>query len=128
MPLSIVTGIFLSYCLMGILFKFQFYNGGQFIISVGAITSIIILGVICYMGGKAAEELKTYYKNMVLRTSIICILSIILYFTPTHSLYKIFHRDNPERVRLYMQTYDNPDNKDYQKQYDNYLDSMEKHR
>lgn len=119
--LSIVSGLFLSLIPLGILFKIMYWPGGQFYLLIGTVTAPIILAIIYFLKSKTADDLKTYYKNMFLRTSILTALTIVFYLTPTSTLIKIQYWDDPELARLKTLHYTNPDNEEYKKLHDEYL-------
>ncbi|MBL0262286.1 MAG: hypothetical protein IPQ05_00135 [Leptospiraceae bacterium] len=121
LALSIVSGLFLSLIPLGILFKIMYWPGGQIYLLVGTVTAPIILAIIYFLKSKTGENLKTYYRNMFLRTSILTALTIIFYLTPTSTILKVQYWDDPELARLKTLHYTNPDNEEYKKQHDEYL-------
>ncbi|MDP1727265.1 MAG: hypothetical protein Q8M15_10820 [Bacteroidota bacterium] len=125
--LSIVSGLFLSLIPLGILFKIMYWRGGQVYLLTGLVTAPIILAVIYFLKSKTADELKTYYRNMFLRTSILTALAFLFYLTPTSTLLEIQYFRDPELARLKTLHYTYPDNYEYKKQHDDYIskrDSM----
>ena len=119
--LSIVAGLFLALVPLGVLFKIMYWSGGQTYLSVGAVTSLIILAVVYFLKSKTSEDLKIYYENMFLRTSVLTCLAIIFYLTSTATLLKIQYWDDPELARLKTLYYTDPINQEYKKQHDDYL-------
>jgi hypothetical protein len=119
--LSIVSGLFLALVPLGVLFKIMYWSGGQTYLSVGVVTSLIILAVIYFLKSKTSEDLKIYYENMFLRTSVLTCLAIIFYLTSTSTLLKIQYWDDPELARLKTLHYTDPINQEYKKQHDDYL-------
>lgn len=129
--LSIVSGIFLSLIPIGVLFKIQYYSGSSTILIVGLMTVPVFLALSIYLKSKASEELKTYYNNMILRTTIWSILALFFYLIPSASLLKMQYRNDAELLRLKTLHYEDPYNKEYRKQHDDYifqLDSLEMER
>jgi len=121
LALSIVSGLFLSLIPVGILFKIMYWPGGQVYLLIGIVTAPIILAIIFFLKSKTVDDLKTYYRNMFLRTSILTALTIIFYLTSTSTLLKVQYWDDPELARLKTLHYTNPDNEEYKKQHDEYL-------
>ena len=121
LPLSIISGLFLSIISIGILFKIQYWPGANFHLLIGTVTAPIILGVTYFLKKKASDELKTYFKNMTVRLVTLSILTILLYLTPTENLLKIQYREDPELVRLKTLLYANPYNEEYIKEHDEYI-------
>ena len=65
-----------------------------------AVATVPVLLVITFLlRSTAGAELMTYYKNMIIRLSIISFIAIVFFFTPATTLVKIIHRDDPEWVR-----------------------------
>ncbi len=121
LALSIISGIFLSTVPIGLMFKFQYWPGAQVMLLPGLFTTPIFLIIILFLQKKSAEDLIVYYKNMFARTLVLSILSIVMYFTPISTLVKIQYSDNPEFVKIATNHYENPYDKDYTRQYNEYL-------
>ncbi len=121
LPLSVISGFFLSIIPIGILFKVQYWPGGQAYMLVGAVTAPVILAVTYFLKSKAPEELSVYYKNMIKRTAILTVLAALFCFTSTSTLIKIQCWDDPEMARLKTQYFTNPENEEYERQYDEYM-------
>lgn len=51
-----------------------------------------------------------------------CIGVTFFYFLPASTIIKIQHRNDPELVRLEIQSIENPNNKDYALQRENYAE------
>lgn len=128
--LSIVSGIFLSFIQIAILFKTMLWPGGEIQFYVGIIASPILLILTFIFKSKAKESLMKYYKNMQIRLIAWTSLAIIFYFIPYTSLVSHHYKNDPERARLLNQCVRYPNNLDYQKEYSDYLakkDSLELH-
>lgn len=129
LALSIVSGFFLSLVPIGIMFKLQYWPGAQLNLLIGTFSALIILAITYFLKSKSSDDLKTYYKNLFLRTTVLLTLGIILCLTPTSTLLKIQYHDDSELARLKIQSYTNPDNQEFREQLDDYLqkkDSFEK--
>ena len=126
LPLSIIGGLFLSLTPMGILFKLLYWPA-SFMILTTAIASacILLLVAIILKLNTDASSLQTYYKNIILRTSILTTLSIALYFTPSTTIMGLQYASNPELARLKIQAFKNRDNEAYQKEL---YDYQQKHQ
>jgi len=121
LALSIISGFFLSLIPIGILFKIQYWPGGQLYLLIGTITAPVIMAIVLFLKSKAAEDLSIYYKNMFSRTIVLSVLTVLFYLTPTSTLLKIQYRSDPELARLKILYYENPGNEEYRKQHDEYL-------
>lgn len=126
--LSIIVGIFLSTAQVGILYKLLFWPGGQIMLLIGLFSTIVLLIITIFLKIKSSENLKTYYKNMLIRISVWAILSLIIYFIPTSTLVNYQYKNEPEKARLLNLTISDPTNLEYQEQYIKYMaqkDSLE---
>lgn len=119
--LSIVSGLLLSLIPLGILFKIMHWPGGEMYLLLGSVSAPIILAFVYILKTKAADELTTYYKNMVQRTSVLAVLALTFYLIPSETLIKINYWDDPELARLKTLHYTNPENEEYKKQHDEYV-------
>lgn len=120
-PLSIVAGLVLSITTIGMLFRFMYWPGGAPILFIGLVGIPFVLGGILFLKSKAPEELATYYRNMVTRTSVLLILASVFYFTPTETLVKVQYWHDQELARLKALHYLNPNNEAYRRQHDEYV-------
>ena len=82
LALSIISGFFLSYIPMGILFTIMHWPGAQIVLLVGMIAAPVFLVVTYILKNKATEDLTTYFNNMLLRISVLTILSIVFFLIP----------------------------------------------
>lgn len=121
LALSIVSGLFLSFIPLGILFKIMYWPGGQFYLLIGTVTPPIILTILYFLKSRTTDDLTTYYKNMYARTIILTVLTITFYLIPTATLLKIQYWNDQELARLKTLYYTHPDNAEYKKQHDEYL-------
>lgn len=119
--ISIIVGLLFSLAMVGILFKLQIWPGANEILTItniGIIIMILVSGTIYALTKDA--EIKPFYKTMLTRLVIITLFTGTLYFLPTRNLIKIYHSDDPEYVRLFIQAEENHDNKEYQKSLEEY--------
>lgn len=124
-PLSIITGFFLSIIPVGVLFKVLYWPGAQINLLVGTVSAIIIYGIVIFLQSKAEEDLKTYYKNMKVRTTVLMVAGLLFYLTPTATLLKIEYWDDPEFARITTLHYANPENEEYHEEYRKQLKKRE---
>ena len=128
LPISVISGFFLSFIPVGVLFKLLFWPNPQIFLLVGIVTAPVFLVLIYFSKSNASEDLKIYYRNMFLRVSVLTILVVTLYLTPITALIQIRNRHNPELAKLKIQHFTNPENEEYKKQLDDYVkkqDSLE---
>ena len=70
---------------------------------------------------KCAENLKMYYKNLILRTSFFAFFAILLYLVSSETLIKIQYREDPKLAQLKALYYLHPENKENKKLHDAYI-------
>jgi len=120
-PLSIISGVFLAFVVLGILFKLMYWPFSHIYLLVGTYTTPVLLIITYLLKSKATEELKVYYKNIFLRISVWALLCVTFFLTPTSVLLKIQHRNDPELARLKTQLFSDNTNIEYKKQLDDYI-------
>lgn len=116
---SIGSGFFLSGGITGILFKLMYWPGSQIMLSI-PLAFILLLFLLTFILS-ADSSIKKYYDRMKIRTGLIALVSLMLYFTPDKTLLAIQHRDDPELARLKEKAYGNRDNEEYQSALQEYL-------
>ncbi|MDF2435669.1 MAG: hypothetical protein K0Q95_45 [Bacteroidota bacterium] len=126
LPLSVVSGFFLSIIPIGLAFKLQHWPGAQIYLLIGIITSPIILTTVYVLRERAPINLSVYYNNMLKRTAVSFIFATILYFTPNDRLIIIQHWDDPEFARLKILYFSDPGNAEYERQYNDYIIKLER--
>jgi hypothetical protein len=119
--LSIISGLFLAFVVLGILFKLMYWPSSHLYLLIGTYTTPILLIITHLLKSKATEELKVYYKNMFLRIIILALLCVTFFLTPTSTLLKIQHRNDPELARLKALYFSDNTNMEYKKQLDDYV-------
>ena len=119
--ISIVTGVLLSIVLVGILFKLMIWPGSEFNLIIGIISLPILLIITFILKSRVKENLKMYYKNMLIRIFTWTILVYIFFFIPNEAIINHHFKNDPERARLLNLTMSNPNNLEYQNQYNAYL-------
>ena len=103
---SIFSGISLAIAPLGVLYKLMIWDGGQRLILSGSLISIVILVIAYFLKSKAQDNLKIYYDNMILRTAILTLVSLVLYITPAKTLLNMEYPNDPELVRLKSLNYE----------------------
>lgn len=111
--LSIIGGVVLALIPIGILFKIMFWPGAQVELAFSLILTPILLIITILLSKKNNEELKVYYKNYLTRIIFWLTLCVVFYFVSNSTLIKIQNHNDPELVRLKIQSYENPDNVEY---------------
>ncbi len=109
---SIVSGVFLSATIAGILFKAMCWFDGELYVIADTISAILILATSLYYTLNNPENNKDFFTNMILRAGTLTIISILLFLTPATTLYNMEFRNDPELARLKGLNYNQPDNTD----------------
>lgn len=115
--LSVISGILLSTVPVGLMFKLQYWPGAQLMMLCAIVTAPLVLLLVLVFKGKATDALQVYYSNMLRRSLILIVLAVVFFITPSSTLLKIQHWDEPELARLKALHYENPDNIEYENQY-----------
>jgi hypothetical protein len=121
-PLSIASGFWLCIIPVGILSKLMLWPGAWAQLSVGIVASPIILIAVYLLKMNAPENLTVYYKNMLTRVTVLTILVFVFYFISTPTLIKFLCWGNPELARIKTLYITNPGNKEYARQYQEYME------
>ena len=119
--LSIISGLFLAFVVLGILFKLQYWPGSHLYLLIGTYTSPVLLIITYILKSTSTEELKRYYSSMLLRIGVLTLLSLLFFLTPTSTILKIQYRHDPELARLKILHYSDHANMEYKKQHDDYI-------
>ena len=80
--ISIVFGWLLSVCIIGILFKLMYWPGSSPMLLIGTLTAVPLIGVAILLYIKSTDVLKNYYKNLLIRTSVLFLLSLLCFLLP----------------------------------------------
>lgn len=121
LPLSIAGGVFLSMGIIGILFKLMYWPGADMMLVI-PLPLILMFFLLPFFFFKNSD-IRRYYHRMQIRTGVVGLLCLVLYFTPNSTLLALQHWDNPELARLKAKAYDNPDNQQYKLELQEYLQS-----
>jgi hypothetical protein len=115
---AIGTGFFLSIIVIGILFKLMIWNGSHEMLtmgSVGLFMTLVTAGLVFLIKRK---NLDLFYQGIFVRGGLAILFAGIVFLTPTHSLVRICHRDNPDYAELMIKALENPEDEELQKQFD----------
>lgn len=114
---AIGLGISLSILIIGILFKLQGLPGATPMLTIGLLTTglILIVASIFFLRNRTA-----FYKRVFVRGVVYFFLGALLYLTSPNTLIDIFHRDNPEYASILKQVRAHPEDPKLQQK----LDSM----
>mgnify|MGYP006170625555 CR=1 FL=1 len=80
--ISIVFGWLLSVCIIGILFKLMYWPGSSPMLLIGTLTAVPLIGVAVLLYKKSTDILKNYYKNLLIRTSVLFLFSLLCFLLP----------------------------------------------
>lgn len=117
---SIIFGWLLSIVLIGIMFKLMFWPGNQIMILGGCVTAPFLLIAAFILFRNAREDLKTYYKNLLIRTTVLTIVIFVILVIPIKALIQFQSNGDQERARLMLLHYTTPENEFYKKQLEDY--------
>ncbi len=119
--LSVFAGLSLSVCLIGILFTLMFWPGAEAQLMVGGFSALAIFVTSLVLQSKnTEEELKGYFRIMIIRTGLVGGMALVLFFTPLPAKIKFIYMHDPEMIELWEKAYENPENEQYQRELDEY--------
>lgn len=107
--------------LMGILFKLQSWPGARVMLLISSVGLMISIVLLFFQNKFSDVESKKYFEGLLFRAVPIFILCSTLYLTPQRILINFFHRDDPEYAKLLIQENEHPDNPEFTKQKEEYL-------
>lgn len=116
---SIASGILLAFAPQAILQKVQYWQDAQLflLISIGV---CLLVFIIAFLLRNKKDDLKGYYRNMLYRSGTLLGLSLVLYIIPISTLVHWQYWDNKEFADIATNFYSHPENKTYEKQYNDY--------
>ncbi|WP_445717365.1 hypothetical protein [Flavobacterium sp.] len=118
--ISVVFGWLLSISLIGILFKLMFWPGYGPMLLIGTLTAVPLIGVAILLFTKSSDVLKNYYKNLLIRTAVIFLLSLLCFLLPNSVLINYYYSNEPELKELYLKQQENPEDETVQKEIEEY--------
>ncbi|HVD96990.1 MAG TPA: hypothetical protein VNB90_02220 [Cytophagaceae bacterium] len=115
--LSFLSGVSFCIIFIGILFKLMIWRGGNVILVTGLSAMVLfkLLGMI--LERRNAVVMGKYFKTLFLRYYIKFSVAFIILFVPYEKIVAIYHRDDPEYVRLYVRWFHEPDNLKYREEF-----------
>jgi len=122
--ISLVFGWLLSICIIGILFKLMYWPGSSPMLLIGTLTVVPLIGVAILLYVKSTEILKNYYKNLLIRTSVLFLLSLLCFLLPNSVLINHYYANEPELKELYLKQQENPEDETVQKEIQAYKDKQ----
>ena len=115
---AIGVGGFLSIIVTGLLLKLLILAGAREMITIGVTGLFITLfaaGVVFILKKK---NMDSFYKQIFVKGGLAVILGITLFLTPTSSLIRFYHRDDPLYAELFIKAVENPYDKEIQKKFE----------
>jgi hypothetical protein len=103
------------------MFRLEYWPYSGFLLLVSTILSLCVLAITWFLKRNAREDLAQYYKNMVLRSLTLFIVSAMLYVIPIAVIVKAQYWDNDELAQIAVRFATHPDDEDCRKQYEHYL-------
>ncbi len=101
-------GMVLSVLVMGILFKWQLWPGGEFILIVGLIAAAGLL-IALIAGATGNSAMRPFAAKAGARLSVWGSLALLLWLTPQITLVEWRHADEPELVEAWRAHLANPE-------------------
>ncbi len=114
--ISIVFGWLLSVCIIGILFKLMYWPGSSPMLLIGTLTAVPLIGVAILLYIKSTDVLKNYYKNLLIRTSVLFLFSLLCFLLPNSVLINHYFAHEPELKELYLKEQENLEDENIQKE------------
>jgi hypothetical protein len=112
---AVCTGFSLATLLTGIEFKIMNWPGGNMYIVLGAVPGLIIAltALMKYMRSR-----DVFYKNILIRLTIILVCGTVLFFIPGMSLIRFQYRNHPSYVKAYIEYRQHPDDPELERKLD----------
>lgn len=113
---SILFGWLLAIAIIGIEFKLMYWPGYLNMLIIGIMTAGILL-IFAYISNKKAstDELKKYHQNLLIRTLVLLIASLICLIIPEESIIKMSFQNDQKLKELYLERLENPNDLELQK-------------
>lgn len=143
--LSVFAGMAFGPAIMGILFKVMYWPGSMPMIQTGLVTSVLILAITFLLYKRSQKALtdtpsfsdaidtefvqnasiqktsiSSYYKKLLQRGLVIVFATFLIGVIPTSALISFQYREDAELARLKVRMYENPGNKEYHKEHQEY--------
>ena len=116
------SGFALSITCIGMLFKFQFWNGSGSQLLVGMMSAAVAVAVTMFLFRRTGLSI---YKQLLTRVTISFVIGVMLFLTPDAKLLDIIHPDNdPEKV-AFKKYLEHPDDLQAQKEWEQIQHKMD---
>lgn len=98
--------------MVGMLFKFMAWPGGNLII----ISGVVLMGIGFYFILKNKEESKSFKNSAIKRMVITGVFAIVFYLLPNFFWFDIINRNNPSYIEATKKVYSDPGNEVYRQE------------
>lgn len=116
-------GKLLAVGLIGILFKLMFWPNAMNMLMVACLLLPFAIGAAIWFKINQNPSEEAVYAKLLVRSVIVYVVVVSLYFTPISTIIAVQHRGDAEMIRLKTQSYEHPENKEYKKQLEDYYRS-----
>jgi len=119
-PISIFVGISFNTILIGLLFRFMFWPGGFFLMSVGIIflVPMLIISLIRFLKTKS-----TFYTRIFIRMAVIGGIALFFLLMPNTTWLEIKFRNHPEYIEMMKECIKDPNNIELRKKMNEYREN-----
>jgi len=108
---SVLSGIVLSFSVIGLLFYIQRYPGATIFLYMGWAGLFIAVSVAAI---KYTQTKATFYKRFLLRAISFFLIVFLIILLPKGTIFKIMYRNHPDYVRAHEELMEDPNNKELQ--------------
>lgn len=122
--LTILGSVFLSLAIQGVLFRMMDWPGAMNSIYPSLVSAPLLFLFSLYLNKKGKEQLRTYSRNMMIRTGLVTLLVLVVYLIPARTLLHQHHVNFSELKRLEYEAKINPENEKYSQALKAYQDSL----
>lgn len=122
---AVGAGFALSTTTIGILYKFQSWEGAELYLATGLVGLLIIVVV---GGVKYSKNKDSYYSNIFKRVAVFGGIGLILILLPQTTWIAIKYRNEPAYVEAYKNAAADPDNKELWNKVEEELERMKNNR
>ena len=118
---AVGLGISLWVCVTAILFKLLNLTGAteMLVNGIALLTLVLVVALIIFVT-KKYRWIDLYFKNIFIRGLATLTIVITLYLLPPFTLVKLFHRDDPMYIELYIKSIENPTDARAWKEFEEY--------
>lgn len=118
------SGFAMSLICIGMIFKFQFWEGGKSLTIIGIMSAAFALVITMYLSRKTGL---TIYRQLLNRVTIFFAIGVMLFLTPDAKLFDIIHPGNdPEKIvfKRYLEHPEDPEARSEWQQMQHKMDSI----